>query len=181
MPFQASNTVFMRRLSSRQRTATKNPARTSLLNRNLLKQTMNCASCSSQMVLLSSAADKSADLHIWKYQNCKKYREEALLQNLPHSHLVPVKCGSSIWPGVADYAVQLCSRLVYSQKRTYWWSWESCWDGRSQSPSWVFVWTPVRGSASCKLDNLLLKAALRCLERHFDVERLPIGSHNILW
>ena len=53
-------------------TANKDVFRTFLMNRYLLKQTINCSSCSSLMVLLSCAASKSLDIRSPLTVACKK-------------------------------------------------------------------------------------------------------------
>ena len=55
-------------------TATEDSSRDFLMSRNVIKQIMNCSSCSASMDLIPCSSSKSTDLFVWKCRTCKKFK-----------------------------------------------------------------------------------------------------------
>ncbi len=72
MPFQHHHHSL--HMEIHQLTATEDSSRQFLLSRNVLKQTLDCSSCSTPMILVPCAPSRSAGLHVWKCRTCKKTR-----------------------------------------------------------------------------------------------------------
>ena len=82
-----------------QLTSSEDTARTFLMSRNILRETMTCPSTTppTDMLLISCTSSKSSDLFIWKCPACKSFkniRTDSVLfsqQSSPLNHLRPTE------------------------------------------------------------------------------------------